>query len=55
MISNWLYIPRKVYTQSPTDGVAKLILVYEEQTKSYKIAKEPPILNHFKAKFGEIV
>ena len=52
-----LAIPRRVYTQSHIDYVAEVIIeVFEERKilKGYKIVKEPPMLRHFTAEFGEI-
>ena len=49
-----LALPRRVYTQSHMDYVVEVFeKIYEqrEQTRGYRITKEPPFLRHFTAHF----
>lgn len=52
-----LAIPRRVYTQSHLDVVAKAIINImkkKEEVKGYEIVWEPPVLRHFTAKLKPI-
>lgn len=49
-----LALPRRVYTQSHLDYVVEVfekIMEQRDQTRGYKIIKEPPFLRHFTAHF----
>jgi tryptophanase len=53
-----LAIPRRVYTQSHIEYVIESfeeILKEKDQTKGFKITKEPPFLRHFTAHFEPLV
>jgi tryptophanase len=52
-----LAIPRRVYTQSHMDYVIESFaecIKTKEQTKGFRITKEPPFLRHFTAHFEPV-